>query len=110
MFRALTNWQTGRPYLPPASQPACCDHCAPTAVPGLARQDPVKPRPTNCLLASLITFYRCPLPTALPCCQLQWREPTELFGIGKYAADAYHIFCRGRCVPPRAAWPGWLFG
>jgi hypothetical protein len=55
-----------------------------------------------------------PMPTAhcpaLPCCQLQWREPTELFGIGKYAADAYHIFCRGRCVPPRAAWPGWLFG
>ncbi|KAI3429502.1 hypothetical protein D9Q98_005591 [Chlorella vulgaris] len=26
----------------------------------------------------------------------QWREPTELFGIGKYAADAYHMFCRGR--------------
>ncbi|EFN59677.1 hypothetical protein CHLNCDRAFT_14045, partial [Chlorella variabilis] len=26
----------------------------------------------------------------------QWRDPTELYGIGKYAADAYHMFCRGR--------------
>lgn len=26
----------------------------------------------------------------------QWRHPTELFGIGKYAADAYLMFCRGR--------------
>ncbi|KAL4444605.1 hypothetical protein ABPG77_002422 [Micractinium sp. CCAP 211/92] len=26
----------------------------------------------------------------------QWRNPTELFGIGKYAADAYLMFCRGR--------------
>ena len=47
----------------------------------------------------------CPLPTAhFPApLLLQWREPTELFGIGKYAADAYHIFCRGRCVEHPAA-------
>jgi hypothetical protein len=25
---------------------------------------------------------------------LQWSCPTELYGIGKYAADAYYIFCR----------------
>ena len=25
-----------------------------------------------------------------------WRDPTELHGVGKYAADAYAIFCRGR--------------
>jgi methyl-CpG-binding domain protein 4 len=25
----------------------------------------------------------------------QWRHPTELHGIGKYASDAYFIFCRG---------------
>ena len=24
-----------------------------------------------------------------------WRDPAELHGIGKYAADAYQIFCRG---------------
>lgn len=24
-----------------------------------------------------------------------WRDPQELYGIGKYAADAYYIFCRG---------------
>ncbi|GAB4822354.1 hypothetical protein N2152v2_009400 [Parachlorella kessleri] len=26
----------------------------------------------------------------------QWRDPQELHGIGKYAADAYYMFCRGR--------------
>jgi hypothetical protein len=26
--------------------------------------------------------------------RLQWSCPTELYGIGKYAADAYYIFCR----------------
>lgn len=36
----------------------------------------------------------CPPPPAYK----QWRDPTELFGIGKYAADAYHMFCRGRCA------------
>jgi len=24
----------------------------------------------------------------------QWTCPTELYGIGKYAADAYYMFCR----------------
>jgi hypothetical protein len=26
---------------------------------------------------------------------VQWRDPTELYGIGKYGADAYRMFCRG---------------
>lgn len=25
----------------------------------------------------------------------EWNNPVELYGIGKYASDAYHIFCRG---------------
>lgn len=37
-----------------------------------------------------------PVQGAPPCAPLQWRDPTELYGIGKYAADAYHMFCRGR--------------
>lgn len=28
------------------------------------------------------------------CVAVQWSCPTELYGIGKYAADAYYIFCR----------------
>ena len=28
-----------------------------------------------------------------PCSQ--WSDPTQLHGCGKYAADAYYIFCRG---------------
>lgn len=27
---------------------------------------------------------------------LQWTCPTQLHGIGRYAADAYYIFCRGK--------------
>lgn len=27
---------------------------------------------------------------------LQWTCPSELHGIGKYAADAYYMFCRGQ--------------
>ncbi|GFR53053.1 hypothetical protein Agub_g15755 [Astrephomene gubernaculifera] len=26
----------------------------------------------------------------------QWSCPSQLHGVGSYAADAYHIFCRGR--------------
>eukprot|EP00803_Ostreobium_quekettii_P005760 evm.model.scf_1562.5 EVM.evm.TU.scf_1562.5 scf_1562:30486-34605(+) len=26
----------------------------------------------------------------------EWKDPLELHGIGKYAADAYQLFCRGR--------------
>jgi methyl-CpG-binding domain protein 4 len=26
----------------------------------------------------------------------EWTCPTQLYGIGKYAADAYYIFCRGQ--------------
>ncbi len=25
----------------------------------------------------------------------QWRDPQELYGMGKYASDAYWMFCRG---------------
>lgn len=25
-----------------------------------------------------------------------WRDPRELHGVGQYAADAYHMFCRGQ--------------
>ena len=28
-----------------------------------------------------------------------WRDPSELYGIGKYASDAYYIFCRGKWRP-----------
>ena len=28
--------------------------------------------------------------------ETDWRCPSELYGIGKYAADAYAIFCQGR--------------
>ena len=28
--------------------------------------------------------------------RLQWDHPEQLHGIGKYAADAYFIFCLGR--------------
>ncbi len=28
---------------------------------------------------------------------VQWQDPAELYGIGKYASDAYWMFCRGRC-------------
>lgn len=45
-----------------------------------------------------------PHPPALPSSSshppLQWRDPAELYGIGKYGSDAYHIFCRGRWAGP----------
>ncbi len=27
---------------------------------------------------------------------LQWTDPQQLHGIGRYAADAYYIFCRNQ--------------
>lgn len=27
---------------------------------------------------------------------LQWTNPQELHGVGKYASDAYYMFCRGQ--------------
>jgi hypothetical protein len=41
----------------------------------------------------------------LTCCLpilAQWTDPLQLHGVGRYAADAYHIFCRGdwRSVAP----------
>ena len=33
--------------------------------------------------------------TFLVVCLLQWQCPMELYGVGKYAADAYYMFCRG---------------
>jgi endonuclease III len=31
--------------------------------------------------------------------QMNWKDPSELHGIGKYASDAYWIFCRGAWRP-----------
>ena len=44
----------------------------------------------------------------------QWTEPIELYGIGKYANDAWRVFCRGdwRSVEPQDHalndYHGWL--
>lgn len=45
---------------------------------------------------------------------VQWRNPTELHGVGQYGADAYFMFCRGawRAVKPQdkdlARYHAWL--
>ena len=75
---------------PPAA-PRRCTKTPPACLPGYASRQPRLQPP--------------PLPA-----WLQWQDPTELFGIGKYAADAYHMFCRGRCAWLAGWMAGWMDG
>lgn len=46
--------------------------------------------------------------------EMDWKEPKELYGIGKYANDAWHIFCVGNweSIKPKdhalTAYHNWL--
>lgn len=60
---------------------------APEAISALKRQSP------NPLSSDAPSFTIPPFPAFA--CFCQWTCPTELHGIGKYAADAYYMFCRG---------------
>ncbi len=56
-------------------------------------------------------FHDCPPYARPPRARPQWRCPTELHAIGRYAADAYLIFCRGtwRDVQVgQGSWPRWV--